>query len=208
MSTIFSTASPPYPKGGAYGGVPTTPTTTGRIAACGAKAPAVAPLPFLSEMHPLLWSLPETSHRRGVEHRLDAAPHPARGFGLHGLPVRAIVRLRCPGAKWGEGRCRSPLRSPIDAEVARYGGIQRKTKILGYTSSSVRGRDSMRRLEMEEWRMGWDSNPRGACTPAGFQDRCLQPLGHPSRVRKQQFTKCLFVEKPSIGTGLAPDAGS
>src|SRR5213080_1648347 len=28
--------------------------------------------------------------------------------------------------------------------------------------------------------MGWDSNPRGACTPAGFQDRCLQPLGHPS----------------------------
>ena len=30
------------------------------------------------------------------------------------------------------------------------------------------------------WRMGWDSNPRGACTPAGFQDRCLNPLGHPS----------------------------
>src|SRR6185312_15836061 len=31
------------------------------------------------------------------------------------------------------------------------------------------------------WRMGWDSNPRGACTPAGFQDRCLKPLGHPSK---------------------------
>ncbi len=31
-----------------------------------------------------------------------------------------------------------------------------------------------------EWRMGWDSNPRDAYTPAGFQDRCLQPLGHPS----------------------------
>ncbi len=28
--------------------------------------------------------------------------------------------------------------------------------------------------------MGWDSNPRWACTHAGFQDRCLQPLGHPS----------------------------
>jgi len=26
--------------------------------------------------------LPEAPHRRGVEHRLDAAPHPARGFGL------------------------------------------------------------------------------------------------------------------------------
>src|SRR4029077_13963383 len=30
------------------------------------------------------------------------------------------------------------------------------------------------------WRMGWDSNPRDPCRPAGFQDRCLQPLGHPS----------------------------
>ena len=33
---------------------------------------------------------------------------------------------------------------------------------------------------VREWRMGWDSNPREALTPAGFQDRCLQPLGHPS----------------------------
>ena len=31
-----------------------------------------------------------------------------------------------------------------------------------------------------KWRTEWDSNPRDACTPAGFQDRCLQPLGHPS----------------------------
>lgn len=30
----------------------------------------------------------------------------------------------------------------------------------------------------EKWRRGWDSNPRDALTPAGFQDRCLQPLGH------------------------------
>ncbi len=28
------------------------------------------------------------------------------------------------------------------------------------------------------WRREWDSNPRGACTPAGFQDRCIQPLCH------------------------------
>jgi hypothetical protein len=30
--------------------------------------------------------------------------------------------------------------------------------------------------------MGWDSNPRDAFTPAGFQDRCLKPLGHPSNL--------------------------
>ena len=33
-------------------------------------------------------------------------------------------------------------------------------------------------------RRGWDSNPRGTFIPAGFQDRCLQPLGHPSKPYK------------------------
>jgi hypothetical protein len=33
---------------------------------------------------------------------------------------------------------------------------------------------------MMDWRMGWDSNPRNPRGFAGFQDRCLQPLGHPS----------------------------
>ncbi len=37
--------------------------------------------------------------------------------------------------------------------------------------------------------MGWDSNPRGALTPAGFQDRCLKPLGHPSLVSLSFLTK-------------------
>ncbi len=33
----------------------------------------------------------------------------------------------------------------------------------------------------DRWaRTGWDSNPRWAFTHGGFQDRCLQPLGHPS----------------------------
>jgi len=44
---------------------------------------------------------------------------------------------------------------------------------------------SRRELSGEGWRMGWDSNPRDPCGPAGFQDRCLQPLGHPSRKRNQ-----------------------
>ena len=40
-------------------------------------------------------------------------------------------------------------------------------------------------FEEGSWRMGWDSNPRDACTPGGFQDQCLQPLGHPSgKVRR------------------------
>ncbi len=31
-----------------------------------------------------------------------------------------------------------------------------------------------------KWRRGWDSNPRRTRALAGFQDRCLKPLGHPS----------------------------
>ena len=34
------------------------------------------------------------------------------------------------------------------------------------------------RARGESWRRGRDSNPRDAQTPGGFQDRCLQPLGH------------------------------
>ena len=30
------------------------------------------------------------------------------------------------------------------------------------------------------WRRGWDSNPRYACTHDGFQDRSIKPLWHPS----------------------------
>ena len=36
-------------------------------------------------------------------------------------------------------------------------------------------------VTQSRWRRGWDSNPRWACTHGGFQDRCLKPLGHPSR---------------------------
>src|SRR5207248_4439458 len=38
------------------------------------------------------------------------------------------------------------------------------------------------------WRKGWDSNPRYPCRHAGFQDRCLKPLGHPSVAALQSFS--------------------
>jgi hypothetical protein len=34
-----------------------------------------------------------------------------------------------------------------------------------------------------KWRRRWDSNPRYALAHAGFQDRCLRPLGHSSGLR-------------------------
>src|SRR5271155_4193535 len=44
--------------------------------------------------------------------------------------------------------------------------------------------DGRERKRIGSWRMGWDSNPRWACAHAGFQDRCLKPLGHPSLPRR------------------------
>ena len=48
---------------------------------------------------------------------------------------------------------------------------------VGAATPGVRG-------SVLNWRMGWDSNPRDPCRSAGFQDRCLQPLGHPSKYLK------------------------
>ena len=38
-------------------------------------------------------------------------------------------------------------------------------------------------VQIQNWRRGWDSNPRYAEAHDGFQDRSLNPLGHPSAHR-------------------------
>src|SRR5262249_16865695 len=55
----------------------------------------------------------------------------------------------------------------------------------GISDRAKRGLRSQHVQPMSAWRKGWDSNPRGACTPGGFQDRCLKPLGHPSLLSNQ-----------------------
>jgi hypothetical protein len=59
--------------------------------------------------------------------------------------------------------CRSACYSARYSQERRYG---------------ERGRISAHRRRSE--RRAWDSNPRGACTPSGFQDRRHRPLGEPS----------------------------
>src|SRR3989344_9129918 len=57
-------------------------------------------------------------------------------------------------------------------------------------------------------RMGWDLNPRCTFAHAGFRNRCLQPLSHPSlgppklesyEMRRRPYLKpttfCLFIKK-------------
>ena len=55
--------------------------------------------------------------------------------------------------------------------------------------------------------MGWDLNPRDACAPAGFQDRCLQPLGHPSIVVNQGLHADADKYKSGNGHGMVTALG-
>ena len=59
--------------------------------------------------------------------------------------------------------------------------------VLGGTNGASVGPGGVRSL-VRNWRMGRDSNPRWACTHAGFQDRCLKPLGHPSAFTSSEAT--------------------
>src|SRR5580704_1427849 len=123
----------------------------------------------------MLWRMPVDTH----EQRIDAM-HTAQ-LSLDALhrrpefqppaffhrPKRAALTALTPGmarapgtADWwiACGNCGNPYRRP-----------------------AVATRDTA--FFEVKWRMGWDSNPRCACTHAGFQDRCLKPLGHPSGMR-------------------------
>src|ERR1700676_4870893 len=66
--------------------------------------------------------------------------------------------------------------------------------------------DMYRHRWIEEWRKGWDSNPRYPCRHAGFQDRCLKPLGHPSKpLPLLSFLRNLWGKKPPFATALLPN---
>ena len=60
---------------------------------------------------------------------------------------------------------------------------------------------------VEEWRREWDSNPRYGFPYGGFQDRCHQPLGHPSG-RPQYLTasRCGPSRRARAGLGSASGA--
>jgi hypothetical protein len=56
------------------------------------------------------------------------------------------------------------------------------------------------------WRKGWDSNPRYPCRHAGFQDRCLKPLGHPSNPLKLfSYLRNAWGRECPFATALLPN---
>jgi hypothetical protein len=98
--------------------------------------------------------------------RRERDSNPRYGFkpyaGLANLCLQPLGHLSCTGGQHTEIFQR------------RGGRRDRRPSLRGInTPSAVPG--------AQGWRRGRDSNPRGTCIPGGFQDRCLQPLGHLSR---------------------------
>ena len=72
---------------------------------------------------------------------------------------------------------------------------------LGYRPFPGSGPDTKTLpIKSNAWRKGWDSNPRCPCRHAGFQDRCLKPLGHPSVLGVEALSKVRPSGKEAIAT--------
>ena len=123
-----------------------------------------------------------------------------------------VIKLASSTSKWESGRPQhSPertagrsLRSLIEDPTSKSGqerrGARGRANSLDETDAGVfltietapsgadfgSGRDALADPQ-GAWRRGWDSNPRWHRCHAGFQDRCLKPLGHLSG---SQFSSC------------------
>ncbi len=89
--------------------------------------------------------------------------------------ARQRIRLEGGGYRRDHLRALAQRVEVADGEVRIMGSKSRLLQTL-VANSSVNSVPT----QGLKWRMGWDSNPRWRRRHAGFQDRCLQPLGHPS----------------------------
>ena len=87
-------------------------------------------------------------------------------------------RIRLEGGGYRRDRLRA-LAQRVEVDTGEVRIVGSKSRLL--QALVANGGVNAVPTQGLKWRMGWDSNPRWACTHAGFQDRCLKPLGHPSR---------------------------
>ena len=99
----------------------------------------------------------------------------SRGSGLYEVVTTAGVPVRLhdmrPPKGWRHG----------SAQQAKVGPLARLSEGLVKVRRTLHVPSGFRRREgADQERRARDSNPRGACTPSGFQDRRHRPLGEPS----------------------------
>jgi site-specific DNA recombinase len=129
--------------------------------------------------------------------RADAqrASQTAEGFGVVITPAhvaafaeKARERVRLPGGGYRRDHLRALAQrvEVADHEVRIMGTKGDLLRTLA-AASGVKTATGGVPSSVLSWRKRWDSNPRWACTHGGFQDRCLKPLGHPSKTSPAAF---------------------
>ena len=107
--------------------------------------------------------------------------------------LHRIERLRLAAWAFFLGRRNSGLLNPTQmrrslwevADRVGFGAAREAGEQVRRTCKSEERPERQRRAgnpttqcRRRNWRTGWDSNPRYACTYAAFRVRCLQPLDH------------------------------
>lgn len=115
----------------------------------------------------------------------SAAQQPVTTTMLRKFAATARQRMRIEGGGY--------RRDHLRALAQRVEVADREVRIMGSKSDLLRTLAAISGVESAaggvrssvlDWRKGWDSNPRYPCRHGGFQDRCLKPLGHPSKPTK------------------------
>ena len=139
----------------------------------------------------MMWSAPCSPTPMSLAHLRRVRPATNRP-GEEVLCHQSLARRHAPRAKCLVGRNLAgavvacpQLIKPDTRDGLRRQGPRRRWRwrgriASGSTATALSAPDATSTDGVRSWRMGRDSNPRWACTHAGFQDRCLKPLGHPS----------------------------
>jgi hypothetical protein len=112
----------------------------------------------------------------------SAAQQPVTTTMLRKFAAMARKRMRIEGGGYRRDHLRALAQTVevADREVRIMGSKSELLRTLA-AISGVKSATGGVRSSVLGWRKGWDSNPRYPCRHAGFQDRCLKPLGHPSQ---------------------------
>ena len=100
-------------------------------------------------------------------------------LGRFAVVARRRMRGKDGGFRRDHLRALAQRVEVAEREVRIIGSRNELLRVLASSNGVGTAADSVRTY-VPGWRMGWDSNPRDGLPPAGFQDRCLKPLGHPS----------------------------
>jgi site-specific DNA recombinase len=123
----------------------------------------------------------QTDADRTVAMLESSAQHAVTPQMVQRFARAAQERIRIGGGGYRRDHLRS-LAQRVEVADREVRIISSKSNLLQTLAAAggVKPATPRVRSSIPKWRMGWDSNPRWACTHAGFQDRCLKPLGHPS----------------------------